>query len=426
MGKKSQDLFAKAKQYIPGGVNSPVRSFKSVGGVPPFIERGDGSKIYDIDGKEYIDYVSSWGPLILGHAHPEVISAIKEVSEKGTSFGAPTALEVEMAELICEAVPSIDLVRFVNSGTEATMSAIRLARGFTKRDKIIKFDGCYHGHGDNLLIQAGSGVATLGVPDSTGVPEDLIKNTISIPYNNIEIVKDVLRKQGKEIACIIVEPIAGNMGVIPPENGFLEELRKLTEDYGIVLIFDEVITGFRVSFGGAQKLYGVMPDLTCLGKIVGGGLPVGAYGGKKEIMKEIAPLGPVYQAGTLSGNPLAITAGLTTLKILSRKDIYDKLEKNAKILCEGMKENAKKTGVPAYFTRIGSIFCMFFTGKKVIDYESAKKSDTERFKKYFHSMLEQGINIAPSQFEAGFLSTAHSVLDIEKTLSANLSALQSL
>jgi len=426
MGKKSQDLFTKAKQYIPGGVNSPVRSFKSVGGVPPFIERGDGSKIYDIDGKEYIDYVSSWGPLILGHAHPEVISAIKEVSEKGTSFGAPTALEVEMAELICEAVPSIDLVRFVNSGTEATMSAIRLARGFTKRDKIIKFDGCYHGHGDNLLIQAGSGVATLGVPDSAGVPEDLIKNTISIPYNNIEILKDVLKKQGKEIACVIVEPIAGNMGVIPPENGFLEELRKLTEDYGIVLVFDEVITGFRVSFGGAQKLYGVMPDLTCLGKIVGGGLPVGAYGGKKEIMKEIAPLGPVYQAGTLSGNPLAITAGLTTLKILSRKDIYDELEKNAKILCEGMKENAKKTGVPAYFTRIGSIFCMFFTGKKVIDYESAKKSDTERFKKYFHSMLEQGINIAPSQFEAGFLSTAHSVLDIEKTLSANLSALQSL
>ena len=426
MGKKSQDLFTKAKQYIPGGVNSPVRSFKSVGGVPPFIERGDGSKIYDIDGKEYIDYVSSWGPLILGHAHPEVISAIKEVSEKGTSFGAPTALEVEMAELICEAVPSIDLVRFVNSGTEATMSAIRLARGFTKRDKIIKFDGCYHGHGDNLLIQAGSGVATLGVPDSAGVPEDFIKNTISIPYNNIGILKDVLRKQGKEIACIIVEPIAGNMGVIPPENGFLEELRKLTEDYGIVLIFDEVITGFRVSFGGAQKLYGVMPDLTCLGKIVGGGLPVGAYGGKKEIMKEIAPLGPVYQAGTLSGNPLAITAGLTTLKILSRKDIYDKLEKNAKILCEGMKENAKKTGVPAYFTRIGSMFCMFFTGEKVIDYESAKKSDTERFKKYFHSMLEQGINIAPSQFEAGFISTAHSVLDIEKTLSANLSALQSL
>jgi len=426
MGKKSQDLFTKAKQYIPGGVNSPVRSFKSVGGVPPFIERGDGSKIYDIDGKEYIDYVSSWGPLILGHAHPEVISAIKEVSEKGTSFGAPTALEVEMAELICEAVPSIDLVRFVNSGTEATMSAIRLARGFTKRDKIIKFDGCYHGHGDNLLIQAGSGVATLGVPDSAGVPEDFIKNTISIPYNNIGILKDVLRKQGKEIACIIVEPIAGNMGVIPPENGFLEELRKLTEDYGIVLIFDEVITGFRVSFGGAQKLYGVMPDLTCLGKIVGGGLPVGAYGGKKEIMKEIAPLGPVYQAGTLSGNPLAITAGLTTLKILSRKDIYDKLEKNAKILCEGMKENAKKTGVPAYFTRIGSMFCMFFTGEKVIDYESAKKSDIERFKKYFHSMLEQGINIAPSQFEAGFISTAHSVLDIEKTLSANLSALQSL
>lgn len=426
MGKKSQDLFTKAKQHIPGGVNSPVRSFKSVGGVPPFIERGDGSKIYDVDGNEYIDYVSSWGPLILGHAHPEVISAIKEISEKGTSFGAPTALEVEMAELICEAVPSIDLVRFVNSGTEATMSAIRLARGFTRRDKIIKFDGCYHGHGDNLLIQAGSGAATLGVPDSAGVPDDLVKHTISIPYNNIEMLKDVLKKQGKDTACVIIEPIAGNMGVIPPENGFLEELRKLTEDYGIVLIFDEVITGFRVSFGGAQKLYGVTPDLTCLGKIVGGGLPVGAYGGKKEIMKEIAPLGPVYQAGTLSGNPLAITAGLTTLKILSRKDIYDKLEKNAKILCEGMKENAKKTGVPAYFTRIGSMFCMFFTGEKVMDYESAKRSDTERFKKYFHSMIEQGINIAPSQFEAGFISTAHSALDIEKTLSANLSALQSL
>lgn len=295
MGKKSQELFHIAQRYIPGGVNSPVRSFKAVGETPLFIEKSFGSKIYDIDGNEYIDYVGSWGPMILGHAHPEVITAIKEISEKGTSFGAPTNLEIEMAKMIIEAVPSIDMVRFVNSGTEATMSVIRLARGFTKRDKIIKFNGCYHGHGDSLLVQAGSGASTFGIPDSSGVPKDLVRNTISIPYNNIDILKDVLEKTGKDVACIIVEPIAGNMGVIPPKNGFLQELRNLTKEYDILLIFDEVITGFRVSYGGAQKLYNVMPDLTCLGKIIGGGLPVGAYGGRKDIMEHIAPLGPVYQ-----------------------------------------------------------------------------------------------------------------------------------
>jgi glutamate-1-semialdehyde 2,1-aminomutase len=426
MLKKSEEMMVTAKRYIPGGVNSPVRSFKSVGGTPPFIERGKGSRIYDIDGNEYIDYVASWGPLILGHAHPEVISAIKEVSEKGTSFGAPTALEVDMARLVCNAFPSIDLVRFVNSGTEAVMSAIRLARGFTKRNKIIKCDGCYHGHSDNLLIQAGSGAATLGVPDSAGVPRDFVKNTISLPYNNLEAFKGVLDKE-KDIACLIVEPIAGNMGVIPPEKGFLEGLRKLTEEHGILLIFDEVITGFRVSSGGAQKLYGVTPDLTCLGKIVGGGLPVGAYGGKEEIMKEISPLGPVYQAGTLSGNPLAITAGLTTLKILLRDEkAYQELDEKAETLCRGMEENAEKAGVPAFLTRVGSMFCMFFTGERVVDYETARKSDTEKFSRYFHAMLKQGINIASSQFEAGFISTAHSYDDIEKTLSVQLKALKSL
>jgi len=427
MGKKSQDLLHIAQRYIPGGVNSPVRSFKAVGGTPLFIERGFGSKIYDIDGNEYIDYVGSWGPMILGHAHPEVISAIKEVSDKGTSFGAPTHLEVKMAKMIIEAVPSIDMVRLVNSGTEATMSAIRLARGFTKRDKIIKFNGCYHGHADNLLVQAGSGASTFGIPDSSGVPQDLVKSTISLPYNNIEILKDVLEKTGKDVACIIVEPIAGNMGVIPPKKDFLQGLRKLTKDYDIVLIFDEVITGFRVSYGGAQELYNVMPDLTCLGKIIGGGLPVGAYGGRKDIMKHISPLGPVYQAGTLSGNPIAITAGLKTLKILSsNKEIYNELDKKAEVLCKDMSENSKKVGIPAYFTRVGSMFCIFFNKEEVFDYETAKKSDTRRFAKYFHSMIEQGISIAPSQFEAGFVSTAHSYQDIEKTLSANLTALKSL
>lgn len=425
MGKKSQELFHIAQRYIPGGVNSPVRSFKAVGETPLFIEKSFGSKIYDIDGNEYIDYVGSWGPMILGHAHPEVITAIKEISEKGTSFGAPTNLEIEMAKMIIEAVPSIDMVRFVNSGTEATMSVIRLARGFTKRDKIIKFNGCYHGHGDSLLVQAGSGASTFGIPDSSGVPKDLVRNTISIPYNNIDILKDVLEKTGKDVACIIVEPIAGNMGVIPPKNGFLQELRNLTKEYDILLIFDEVITGFRVSYGGAQKLYNVMPDLTCLGKIIGGGLPVGAYGGRKDIMEHIAPLGPVYQAGTLSGNPLAITAGLKTLKILSsNKEIYNELDKKADVLCRGLIENSKKVDIPVYFTRVGSMFCMFFNKEEVFDYEAAKKSDTKRFASYFHSMLKQGISIAPSQFEAGFISTAHSYQDIEKTLSANLTALK--
>ncbi|RMF88410.1 MAG: glutamate-1-semialdehyde-2,1-aminomutase [Nitrospinota bacterium] len=417
--KRSQELFAQAQRYIPGGVNSPVRAFRAVGGHPLFIQRAAGSRIYDVDGNGYIDYVGSWGPLILGHAHPQVVAAIQRAARNGSSYGAPTELEVELARLITEAVPSIELVRMVNSGTEAAMSAIRLARGYTRRSKIIKFDGCYHGHVDGLLVQAGSGATTFGIPDSLGVPEDYTRNTISLPYNDLGAVEEVVSKQGEEIACIILEPIAGNMGVIPPQEGFLQGIRRLCSEYGIVLIFDEVITGFRVAYGGAQSLYGVTPDLTILGKIIGGGLPVGAFGGKREIMETIAPLGGVYQAGTLSGNPLAMMAGIETLKILSQEETYRKLEEGAQRLTEGMKAAAEKVGIPTFSTRVGSCFCTFFQEGPVTDYASAKRSDTQQYARFFHTMLAEGIYFAPSQFEAGFLSLAHSSEDIEQTIAAS-------
>jgi glutamate-1-semialdehyde 2,1-aminomutase len=415
---KSARLWKDAQKYIPGGVNSPVRAFKGVGGEPFFVEKGKGSKIYDVDGNEYIDYVCSWGPLILGHAFPDVVKAVKESAARGTTFGIPTPQEIDLAKMIIKAVPSIELVRLVSSGTEAAMSAIRLARGFTKRDKILKFEGCYHGHADSLLVKAGSGAATLGIPDSLGVPEDIARNTITVPYNSINRVRTVLESEGKNIACIIIEPIAGNMGVIPPVPGFLQELRRLTDEHGILLIFDEVITGFRVGLGGAQELYGIKPDLTVLGKIIGGGLPVGAFGGRREIMENLAPLGGVYQAGTLSGNPIAISAGIATLKTLFKKEIYKNLEKKSKFLCDGLKDVARMAGVSTYHTRVGSLFCMFFTDKEVVDYESAKTSDTKKYAAYFHGMLRHGIYFAPSQFEAAFMSATHTAKDIEKTIKA--------
>ena len=412
----SERLFKQGQRYIPGGVNSPVRAFRAVGGNPLFIQRAQGAQIWDADGNEYIDYVASWGPMILGHAHPQVVEAIQRAAEQGTSYGAPTALEVELASLIVEAVPSMELLRMVNSGTEAVMSAIRLARGHTARDKIIKFEGCYHGHSDGLLVRAGSGATTFGMPDSPGIPADYTRNTLLAPFNDLDAVQGLIKAHTGQIACIILEPIAGNMGVIPPRKGFLEGVRKLCNQEGIILIFDEVISGFRVGWSGAQGLYGVMPDLTCLGKIIGGGLPVGAFGGKREIMEELAPVGGVYQAGTLSGNPLAMTAGIETLKLLKEKGTYQRLEKKAAYLCGEAEKIARATGTPATFTRVGSMFCTFFTPGPVIDYASAKESDTEAFRRYFWALLEGGIYIAPSQFEAGFLSLAHTDEDIEKTL----------
>jgi glutamate-1-semialdehyde 2,1-aminomutase len=422
--KGSERFFKEAQRYIPGGVNSPVRAFRAVGGTPLFIQRAQGARIWDVDGKEYIDYVASWGPMILGHAHPQVVEAIQHAAGRGTSYGAPTALEVELASLIVEAVPSVELLRMVNSGTEAVMSAIRLARGHTERDKVIKFEGCYHGHSDGLLVRAGSGATTFGTPDSPGVPADYTRNTLLAPFNDLNAVQGLVKANTGQIACIILEPIAGNMGVIPPQEGFLEGLRKLCDQEGIVLIFDEVITGFRVGWSGAQGLYGVMPDLTCLGKIIGGGLPVGAFGGKREIMEELAPLGGVYQAGTLSGNPLAMTAGIETLKLLQEKRTYQRLEENATYLCGEAEKIAHASGAPTSFTRVGSMFCTFFTPGPVIDYTSAKESDTDAFRRYFWTLLEHGIYIAPSQFEAGFLSLAHTDKDIEKTLSAFRHAFQ--
>jgi len=414
----SRRFFESAKKYIPGGVNSPVRAFKSVKMEPLFISRGKGSKIYDVDGNEFIDYVCSWGPLILGHVPQGVLGEVEEVLERGSSFGAPTELEVEMARQVVEAVPSIDEVRMVSSGTEAVMSVIRLARGYTGRNKIIKFDGCYHGHSDSMLVAAGSGVATLGIPGSPGITEGAAEDTIILNYNDLESVEDVIKKRHEEIACVILEPIAANMGVIPPKPEFLEGLRKITKEYGILLIFDEVITGFRVSYGGAQEFFGVTPDLTCLGKIIGGGFPVGAFGGRKEIMQHLAPVGPVYQAGTLSGNPVAMAAGLATLKILAKRDIYKKIEKKAAKLSEGLKKAAQDVGVDVYCTRVGSISCMFFTDTEVVDYKTAKNSNTEKYALYFKSMLENGIYLAPSQFEACFVSAAHSDEDIERTVEA--------
>ena len=422
--QKSEKLFKQAKALIPGGVNSPVRAFKAVGGNPVFITKGKGSKIYDVDGNSYIDYVLSWGPLILGHAHPKVIKALKAAAEKGTSFGAPTPLEIELANLVLKAYPSMDKVRMVNSGTEATMSAIRVARGFTKRDAIIKFEGCYHGHADGLLVKAGSGAMTFGIPDSPGVPESYAKNTITIPFNDIDAVKTVINRQWKSIACVIIEPVVGNIGCVLPKPGFLETVRTLTKKYGIVLIFDEVMTGFRVAYGGAQEHYRIKPDMTCLGKVIGGGLPVGAYGGKKEIMSMVSPEGPVYQAGTLSGNPLAMTAGIETLRILLTKGTYKKLESLSAMLERGLKDAAKRAGVATKFYRAGTMFCTYFTNKEVCDYATAKTADTAKFSRFFTGMLDRGVNIAPSQFEAGFMSLAHSESDIEKTARAAYESLK--
>jgi len=421
--QRSRAFFEAAQQVIPGGVNSPVRAFRSVGGTPPFIARGRGSRVYDVDGNEFIDYVCSWGPLILGHAPPPVIRAVKKAVGRGTSFGAPTELEVTLANLIVEAFPSIDWVRLVNSGTEATMSALRLARGFTGRDKIVKFDGCYHGHGDSFLVQAGSGVATLGLPDSPGVPPALAALTISLPYNDLDAVREVLEAQGNEIAAVIVEPVAGNMGVVPPAAGFLEGLRELTERHGIVLIFDEVITGFRVAYGGAQELYGVPADLTTLGKVIGGGFPLAAYGGRREIMEQVAPVGPVYQAGTLSGNPVAVTAGLETLRVLQRPGQYARLAERANLLAAGLREAVHKAGISATLNVVGSMMTLFFTDREVTDYAAAKTSEVEKYARFFHALLERGVYFAPSQFEAAFLSLAHTERDLEDTLAAAEEAL---
>jgi glutamate-1-semialdehyde 2,1-aminomutase len=422
---RSKAAFERAKRVIPGGVNSPVRAFKSVGLTPLVIERGAGSRITDIDGQTYIDYVLSWGPLIAGHAHPEVVEAIKRTAEKGTSFGAPTELETLMAELVCERVPSVDVVRMVNSGTEATMSALRLARGYTKRSKILKFEGSYHGHADSLLIKAGSGVATLGLPDSPGVPESVAAHTLTVPFNDLASVKLVFERYGEEIAAIIVEPIAGNMGVVPPLPGFLSGLRELTTNYGSLLIFDEVMTGFRVHRHCAQGLYGITPDLTCLGKVIGGGLPVGAYGGKREIMEQMAPVGPIYQAGTLSGNPLAMAAGYTTLKLMT-EEAYQLLERLSIRLQAGLMRNAQETGIPMTLNRVGSMICPFFTEKHVINYEVAKTANTERFRTVFRRLLDNGVNIAPSPFEGWFVSTAHTNDDIDQTIEAHRLALEKL
>jgi glutamate-1-semialdehyde 2,1-aminomutase len=420
----SEKLFREAQRYIPGGVNSPVRAFRAVGGTPLFIERAKGSHIWDVDGNDYIDYVASWGPMIAGHAHPRVVEALQRAAERGTSYGAPTALEVELASLIGEAIPSMELVRMVNSGTEAVMSAVRLARGFTKRDKVVKFEGCYHGHSDGLLVRAGSGATTFGQPESAGVPDAYVRHTLLAPFNDLDALKGLVEAHPGQIACIVLEPIAGNMGVIPPQEGFLEGVRKLCHQEGIVLVFDEVITGFRVGWSGAQGLYGVMPDLTCLGKIIGGGLPVGAFGGKREIMKELAPIGMVYQAGTLSGNPLAMTAGIETLKLLKEKGVYELLEQRASYLCIEAENIARSSETPTYFTRVGSMFCIFFTSGPVVDYASAKRSDTGAFRRYFWALLKQGIYVAPSQFEAGFISLSHTDEDIEKTLAALHGAFQ--
>ncbi|MCM3129925.1 glutamate-1-semialdehyde 2,1-aminomutase [Paenibacillus provencensis] len=423
--ERSRTAFEEAKQYMPGGVNSPVRAFKSVGLTPVYADHGIGSRIYDIDGNSFIDYVASWGPLIMGHAHPEVISAIQETAVKGTSFGAPTLIETEMAKLVCERVPSIDVVRMVNSGTEATMSAIRLARGATGRSKILKFEGSYHGHADSLLIKAGSGVATLGLPDSPGVPEGVAANTITVPYNDLESVRLAFDKFGEQIAAIIVEPVAGNMGVVPPAAGFLEGLRRITIDYGSLLIFDEVMTGFRVGLHSAQGRFGVIPDLTCLGKVIGGGLPVGAYGGRRDLMEQVAPVGPIYQAGTLSGNPLAMAAGYTTLKLLN-EEVYTRLEELGARLAAGFEKNAKELGVPVTINRVGSMVCPFFTDQEVTNYDVAKSSNLDHFRAYFGHMLQEGISVAPSQFEGMFISGVHSVQDIDDTIEANYNALKAL
>jgi glutamate-1-semialdehyde 2,1-aminomutase len=415
----SDELFRRAQAHIPGGVNSPVRAFKGVGGEPVFFSRGEGAYLYDVDGNRYIDYVSSWGPLIVGHTHPEVVAAVQQAAAQGLGFGAPTAVEIEMAETLCRLVPSMDLVRMVSSGTEATMSAIRLARGFTGRDKILKFEGCYHGHADSLLVKAGSGALTLGVPTSPGIPLALAEHTLTVSYNDLDAVQEAFVHFGKEIAAIIVEPIAGNMNCIPPIPGFLQGLRTICNDYGSVLIFDEVMTGFRVALGGAQAFYDVIPDLTTLGKVVGGGLPVGAFGGRREIMEMIAPLGPVYQAGTLSGNPVAMTAGLTTLKLIQAPGFHERLSSQTQKLVNGILNRAHDADIPMTANHVGGMFGLFFTEEEeVTSYSQATNCNLDRFKLFFHGMLEQGIYLAPSAFEAGFISSAHGSEQIEVSLQA--------
>ena len=425
MGARSKQLFDDAQVLIPGGVNSPARAFGPVGGDPLFIDHGKGSKIYDADGNEYIDYVCSWGPLILGHTQPEVVAALQRVCSQGTSFGAPTEIEVKLANLVCELVPSIEMVRMVNSGTEATMSAVRLARGYTEREKVIKFEGCWHGHADSFLIQAGSSALTTGAPSSPGVTRGTAADTLTAPFNDLEAVQKIVSENRDEIAAIIVEPIAGNMGVIPPEPGFLEGLREVTSDMGIVLIFDEVITGFRVHPGGAQSLYNVIPDMTTLGKIIGGGLPVGAFGGKREIMSNISPLGKmVSQAGTLSGNPLAMTAGYETLKRLQAGGVYEGLEAKAAALESGIRENIESLGMDLQINRVGSLMTLFFNSQPVAGFEAANQCDQNTFARYFRAMLDGGVYLAPSQFEAAFVSAAHSDEDIQKTVQLNYEALK--
>ena len=415
---RSAQMLRKAARLIPGGVNSPVRAFKAVGCKPFFVKRAKGSKIYDIDGNSYIDYIGSWGPMILGHAEPRVTAALKRAVDRGTSYGAPTGLEVELAALVREAFPSMEMVRFVNSGTEATMSAIRLARAYTGRNRIIKFEGCYHGHADSLLVKAGSGAATLGVPDSPGVPEDTAKHTSTAVYNDLSSVREIFEGDPEGVACVIVEGVPGNMGVVPPKTGFLEGLRVLASQYGAILIMDEVMSGFRLCYGGAQHLYNIEPDLTCLGKVIGGGLPVGAFGGRRDIMEMLAPSGPVYQAGTLSGNPLAMTAGIETLKLLKGKGVYDKLAATTERLCKGIVDIAKARGVACQVANAGSMFTLFFSDRPVKNYQDAKDCDLKRFSTYFRRMLRHGVSLPPSQFEAAFVSLAHTGADIKRTLEA--------
>ena len=422
----SEKLFEQAQKVLPGGVNSPVRAFKAVGGTPLFISRAEGPYLFDVDGNRYVDYVCSWGPMILGHADPQVMKVVQNAIKNSTSYGAPTEVEVELANRVVEAVPSIEMVRFVNSGTEATMSALRLARAYTKHDKIIKFEGCYHGHADMLLVQAGSGVTTLGLPDSPGVPRAAVEDTLLAQYNNLDSVKQLFETYLDKIAAVIVEPVAGNMGVVPPQSGFLEGLREITKAHNSLLVFDEIITGFRVAYGGAQSLFDVLPDLTCLGKIIGGGFPVGAYGGREEIMELVAPSGPVYQAGTLSGNPVAMTAGLETLKVLKKTETYNRLDSLANQLASGIKEAAESSGVPVFQARVGSMLSLFFADQEVLDLKSAKTSDAERYRRFFHSMLTLGYYFAPSQFEAVFVSLAHDEQIIANSISAISEAFNTL
>ena len=421
---RSVRLFSEAKEVLPGGVNSPVRSFRAVGGQPLFIQRGKGPRLWDVDGNEYIDYVLSWGPLLAGHAHPVVVRAVQEAAERGTSFGAPTEAETELARLIREAIPSVDMVRLVNSGTEATMSAIRLARAATGRSKVIKFVGCYHGHHDALLVRAGSGALTLGVPDSPGVPQEIVAHTLTAPYNSLEAVERLFRLYPEEIACIIVEPVVGNMGLVLPENGYLQGLRQLSQRHGALLIFDEVMTGFRVAYGGAQALYGIKPDLTTLGKVIGGGLPVGAYGGRRDLMEKVAPAGPMYQAGTLSGNPLATAAGIAMLRLAAAPGVYEDLEAKTRRLALGLKEMADRLGVPLQTSSVGGMFGFFFNERPVKDFDGATASNTRRYAAFFTECLDHGVYFAPSQFEAGFMSMAHREADIDRTLDVAEDALR--